>query len=106
MYEVHVRHTLTSYLQSSQDSPHLVGRSYELFVRTLCPSVLAHIKYTALAGLVKSLDLGHIVHNSTKATTARKACFERIVCEVLTLRSSRLAWASQVISEGLRRPTV
>lgn len=70
-----VRHTLTLYLQSLQDSPHLVGRSYELFVRTLCPSVLAHIKYTALAGLVKSLDLGHIVHNSTKATTARKASF-------------------------------
>jgi hypothetical protein len=43
-----------------------------LFVRTVCPSVLAHIKPSSLSGLVRVLDLSHIVHNSNKATTARE----------------------------------
>jgi hypothetical protein len=55
------------------ESPYLSGRAYELFVRTICPSVLAHIKPSALAGLVRILDLSHIVHHSNKSTTARKA---------------------------------
>ncbi|KAF1913553.1 hypothetical protein BDU57DRAFT_314902 [Ampelomyces quisqualis] len=54
------------------ESPYLAGRSYELFVRTVCPSVLAHIKPSSLSGLVRVLDLSHIVHNSNKATTARE----------------------------------
>ncbi|CAO2657678.1 Nn.00g038040.m01.CDS01 [Neocucurbitaria sp. VM-36] len=53
------------------ESPYLSGRAYELFVRTICPSVLAHIKPTALSGLVKALDLSHIVHQGNKSTTAR-----------------------------------
>jgi hypothetical protein len=52
-------------------SPYLAGRAYELFVRTVCPSVLAHIKPSALSGLVRELDLSHIVHHSNKSTTAR-----------------------------------
>jgi hypothetical protein len=54
------------------EEPYLSGRAYELFVRTCCPSVMAHIKPSALSGLVKVLDLSHIVHNSNKATTARE----------------------------------
>ncbi|PSN70034.1 hypothetical protein BS50DRAFT_302939 [Corynespora cassiicola Philippines] len=53
------------------ESPYLAGSAYDLFVRTLCPSVIAHIKFSPLAGLVKILDLSHIVHQSTKSTTAR-----------------------------------
>lgn len=55
------------------ESPYLAGHAYELFVRTICPSVIARIKPSALSGLVRVLDLSHIVHNSNKATTARKA---------------------------------
>jgi hypothetical protein len=54
------------------ESPYLSGKAYELFVRTVCPSVLAHIKPSSLSGLVRVLDLSHIVHNSNKATTARE----------------------------------
>jgi hypothetical protein len=32
-------------------APHLVGKAYERFVRTICPSVLAHIRKSELAGL-------------------------------------------------------
>jgi hypothetical protein len=53
------------------ERPYLAGRAYELFVRTVCPSVLAHIKPSALSGLVRELDLSHIVHHSTRSTTAR-----------------------------------
>lgn len=56
---------------SLYESPYLSGRAYELFVRTICPSVLAHIKPTSLSSLVKTLDLSHIVHQGTKSTTAR-----------------------------------
>ncbi|KAF2131960.1 hypothetical protein P153DRAFT_334331 [Dothidotthia symphoricarpi CBS 119687] len=52
-------------------SPYLYGGAYELFIRTICPSVLAHIKPTALSSLVKVLDLSHIVHNGNKSVTAR-----------------------------------
>ncbi|KAF2820015.1 hypothetical protein CC86DRAFT_471667 [Ophiobolus disseminans] len=58
-------------IQQLYDSPHLSGKAYDLFVRTICPSVLAHIKPSSLSGLVRVLDLGHIIHHSTKATTAR-----------------------------------
>lgn len=51
--------------------PYLSGGAYELFVRTVCPSVIAHIKPSSLSGLVKCLDLSHIVHHGNKATTAR-----------------------------------
>lgn len=53
------------------EAPYLSGRAYEYFVRTVCPSVIAHIKPSSLSGLVRVLDLSHIVHNSNKATTAR-----------------------------------
>lgn len=52
-------------------SPFLSGRAYDLFVRTICPSVLAHIKPTSLSSLVRVLDLSHIIHQGTKSTTAR-----------------------------------
>jgi hypothetical protein len=57
------------------EAPYLSGRAYELFVRTVCPSVIAHIKPSSLSGLVKCLDLSHIVHNGNKATTARTSKF-------------------------------
>ncbi|KAH4859906.1 hypothetical protein HBI80_096020 [Parastagonospora nodorum] len=53
------------------ESPYLSGRAYERFVRTICPSVIPRIRPSSLAGLVRVLDLSHIVHNSNKATTAR-----------------------------------
>src|SRR5690242_15457905 len=58
-------------IQPLYDSPYLTGRAYELFVRTICPSVLAHIKKQNLANLVRVLDLSHIIHQGTKSTTAR-----------------------------------
>ncbi|KAF1934319.1 uncharacterized protein M421DRAFT_50857 [Didymella exigua CBS 183.55] len=58
-------------VQRLYEQPYLAGRAYDLFVRTICPSVLAHIKHQALASLVRSLDLSHIIHQSTKSTTAR-----------------------------------
>ncbi|KAF2467228.1 uncharacterized protein BDR25DRAFT_327483 [Lindgomyces ingoldianus] len=53
------------------DSPYLEGKHFELFVRTICPSINAHIRKSELAGLVKMLDLSHIVHQGNKAITAR-----------------------------------
>ncbi|KAF1838487.1 hypothetical protein BDW02DRAFT_488890 [Decorospora gaudefroyi] len=58
-------------IQLLYESPYLFGSAYELFVRTISPSVLARIKPTSLSSLVIRLDLSHIVHQGNKSTTAR-----------------------------------
>ncbi|KAF2741241.1 hypothetical protein EJ04DRAFT_423217 [Polyplosphaeria fusca] len=52
-------------------APYLVGKKYDMFVRTVCPSVILHVRKSELAGLVKVLNLSHIVHQGNKSTTAR-----------------------------------
>ncbi|KAF2105111.1 hypothetical protein NA57DRAFT_15388, partial [Rhizodiscina lignyota] len=51
--------------------PYISGKNFDLFVRTICPSINAHIRKSDLAGLVHVLDLSRLVHHSTKSTTAR-----------------------------------
>lgn len=53
------------------DSPHLYGRNYDPFVRTICPSLNIHIRKSDLAGLVRTLDMGGLVHQGSRSTTAR-----------------------------------
>lgn len=53
------------------EHPILVGSAYQLFVRTICPSINAHIRKSELASLVRTLDLGSIVHQGSKSVTAR-----------------------------------
>ncbi|KAF4310275.1 hypothetical protein GTA08_BOTSDO02054 [Botryosphaeria dothidea] len=53
------------------EAPHLEGSNFDPFVSTICPSVNLHVKKSELAGLVRILDLKHIVHQSTKSKTAR-----------------------------------
>ncbi|KAK7515589.1 hypothetical protein IWZ03DRAFT_348914 [Phyllosticta citriasiana] len=53
------------------ERPHLYGKNYDFFVRTICPSVNLHVKKSDLAGLVRVLDLRSIVHQSSKSMTAR-----------------------------------
>jgi hypothetical protein len=53
------------------EAPFLTGHAYTLFVRTVCPSVIPHVKRSELAGHVKELDLSLIVHQGSKSTTAR-----------------------------------
>ncbi|KAK2629735.1 hypothetical protein QTJ16_000555 [Diplocarpon rosae] len=51
--------------------PFITPSNFAQFVRTVCPSKNAHIRHSALATLVKSLDMGDLVHNSSKSLTAR-----------------------------------
>ncbi|KAF2090330.1 hypothetical protein K490DRAFT_63209 [Saccharata proteae CBS 121410] len=53
------------------EKPHLQGSNFDPFMRTVCPSVIAHVKKSDLAGLVQYLDLGSIVHQSSKSRTGR-----------------------------------
>ncbi|KAF2146378.1 uncharacterized protein K452DRAFT_294938 [Aplosporella prunicola CBS 121167] len=53
------------------EAPHLIGPNFAPFVRTICPSINAHVKRSELAELVRVLDLRHIVHQSSKSVTAR-----------------------------------
>jgi F-box-like len=51
--------------------PHLTGRNFDKFAAIICPSINAHIRKSELAGLVKNLDMGELVHDGSKALTAR-----------------------------------
>ena len=53
------------------DSPRISGKNYDLFVRTVCPSINAHIRSNGLSELVKMLDMSSLVHNGSKSLTAR-----------------------------------
>ena len=78
-------------------SPFLYGASYDLFVRTICPSILPHIKRSELAGLVQVLDLSHIVHQGNKSTTARLLGRTKSSLEVFIAPQASFAincWAS------------
>ncbi|XMA15046.1 hypothetical protein WAI453_007837 [Rhynchosporium graminicola] len=51
--------------------PYITPSNFSLFVQTICPSKNAHIKLTPLSPLVHRLDMGALVHNSSKSLTAR-----------------------------------
>ncbi|TVY45904.1 F-box protein [Lachnellula subtilissima] len=58
-------------ITSLYSHPHLHGGNFHTFVQTVCPSKNAHIRQSALAPLVKRLDMGELVHNASKSLTAR-----------------------------------
>ncbi|KAF2109720.1 hypothetical protein BDV96DRAFT_502378 [Lophiotrema nucula] len=79
------------------ESPHIAGRGYELFVRTVCPSINLHVRKSELAGLVKVLDLSYIIHHGNKATTARLLGRTKSSLEVFIAPQASFAvncWAS------------
>jgi hypothetical protein len=53
------------------ERPHIGGGNFQEFVATICPSKNAHIRKSQLAGMVKNLDMGSLVHDGSKSLTAR-----------------------------------
>lgn len=53
------------------ERPYLDGSNFIEFVGTVCPSKNAHIRQSALAGFVRRLDMGELVHDGSKSLTAR-----------------------------------
>ncbi|CCU82009.1 F-box domain protein/F-box domain-containing protein (translation) [Blumeria hordei DH14] len=53
------------------EKPYLSGGNFDQFVSTICPSKNAHIRTSPLATLVRHLDMGGLVHNSSRSLTAR-----------------------------------
>jgi hypothetical protein len=53
------------------DRPYLGGGNFQNFVTTVCPSKNAHIRRSQLAGFVRTLDMGELVHDGSKSLTAR-----------------------------------
>ena len=48
-----------------------MGKNFQRFVRTMCPSINAHIRKTSFSNMVKELDMGNLVHDSCRSLTAR-----------------------------------
>lgn len=51
--------------------PWIEGKSFDPFVRAICPSINLHVRKSPLSGLIKSLNMGHLVHHGSKSMTAR-----------------------------------
>ncbi|KAL8960079.1 MAG: hypothetical protein Q9193_003157 [Seirophora villosa] len=52
-------------------SPFLSGKNFNLFVRTICPSINAHIRKTKFSSMIKILNMSYLVHDSSRSLTAR-----------------------------------
>ena len=53
------------------ETPQISGKNFDQFVRTVCPSINAHVRVNGLAELVRRLDMSNLVHNGSKSLTAR-----------------------------------
>ncbi|MCJ1355974.1 MAG: hypothetical protein MMC33_005968 [Icmadophila ericetorum] len=53
------------------EKPRIMSPNYNRFVTTICPSINPHVRKTELAGMVRALDLSHIIHDGSKSMTAR-----------------------------------
>lgn len=51
--------------------PGISGKNFGCFVRTLCPSINAHIRKTSFSSMVKELNMSNLVHDSSKSLTSR-----------------------------------
>ncbi|KAL9605611.1 MAG: hypothetical protein Q9179_001190 [Wetmoreana sp. 5 TL-2023] len=52
-------------------SPNITGRNFQLFVRTLCPSINPHLRKTDFSAMIKVLDMSKLVHDGSKSLTSR-----------------------------------
>ena len=53
------------------EEPTITGRNYDMFTKSICPSINAHIRKNGLGELVRVLDLSVLVHHGSKSLTAR-----------------------------------
>lgn len=61
----------SSSIKCLYQSPDITGKNFDAFVRSICPSVNAHVRTNGLAELVRKLDMSKLVHNGSKSLTAR-----------------------------------
>ena len=52
-------------------SPVLKGKNYQLFVRTICPSINAHIRKSPLSEFVRTLNLSSLTYEGSKSVMGR-----------------------------------
>jgi hypothetical protein len=64
-----IRHNLA--VSKLYAEPCLYGSNYDPFVRTVCPSLNAHIRKSDLALLVRTLDMSKLAYQGSRSTTAR-----------------------------------
>lgn len=78
--------------------PHIPGPNYESFVNAVCPSINAHIRRNGLAELVKTLDLGSLVHHGRKSLTARLLGRVKGHLEVFVAPQTSFAYAKLLVT--------
>ncbi|KAM0718077.1 hypothetical protein Q7P37_006409 [Cladosporium fusiforme] len=51
--------------------PDLYGNNFDMFIKSICPSINLHVRKSPLSKLVKVLDMSRLVHQGSKSVTAR-----------------------------------
>lgn len=51
--------------------PRLVNKNFDLFTRTICPPIRAHVRKIGLEDLIVRLDMGRLAYESKNSLTAR-----------------------------------
>ena len=53
------------------NNPSITGKNFDLFVRSICPSINAHVRHNGLGDIIRRMDMSGLVHNGSKSLTAR-----------------------------------
>ena len=61
----------TGSIERLYESPWIASRNFDSFVATLCPSINLHVRRSDLGGLVRCLDMSHLLHDGSRSLTAR-----------------------------------
>ncbi|KAL8800224.1 MAG: hypothetical protein Q9223_007341 [Gallowayella weberi] len=51
--------------------PEISSKNFNLVVRTLCPSINAHIRKSSFSSMIEELDMSRLVHDSSRSLTSR-----------------------------------
>lgn len=86
------------------EKPVIIGKNYDLFVKSVCPSINANIRKNGLAELVRTLDLSRLVHHGSKSLTARLLGRVKAGVEVFIAPQASFGFV-QLLSHSQHYPT-
>lgn len=70
--------------------------TFQSFVKTICPSINAHLKKSDCANLVRILDMSRLVHEGSKSLTARMLSRCKMRLEAFVAPQASFAYVSDL----------
>ena len=77
--------------------PQIDSSNFEKFVRTICPSINAHVRKTDLSDLVRVLDMSRLVHDGSRSMTARILSRLKNNMEMFVAPCTTFSWVNTLL---------